>query len=78
MKELIDIAVKFRDQRQVPVFCGEFGVYRQNSDNDQRVYWYEVVRKYLEEKKIAWTIVGLSKAASACSRRGRTSCSSTI
>ena len=38
------------------MFCGEFGVYRLNSDNDQRVYWYEVVRNYLEEKKIAWTM----------------------
>ena len=56
VKELIDIAVKFRDERQVPVFCGEFGVYRENSDHDQRVYWYDVVRSYLEEKKIAWTM----------------------
>ncbi len=56
VKELIDIAVKFRDERQVPVFCGELGVYRLNSDNDQRVYWYEVVRSYLQEKKIAWTM----------------------
>jgi len=56
VKELIDIAVAFRDQRQAPVFCGEFGVYRRNSDNDQRVYWYEVVRKHLEENGIPWTI----------------------
>jgi endoglucanase len=56
VKELINVAVRFRDEREVPVFCGEFGVYRLNSDNDQRVYWYEVVRSYLEEKKVAWTI----------------------
>jgi endoglucanase len=56
VNELIDVAVKFRDERQVPVFCGELGVYRQSSDNDQRVHWYEVVRSYLEEKKIAWTM----------------------
>ncbi len=55
VKQLLDIAVSFRDRRLVPVFCGEFGVYRQNSDNQQRVYWYEEVRKYLEEKGIAWT-----------------------
>ncbi len=56
VKELIDIAAQFRDERQVPVFCGEFGVYRLNSDNGQRVYWYEQVRNYLEEKEIAWTM----------------------
>jgi endoglucanase len=56
VKELIDVAASFRDQRQVPVFCGEFGVYKLNSRDDQRVYWYNVVRSYLEEKKIAWTI----------------------
>lgn len=56
VKELIDIAVKFRDEWQVPVFCGEFGVYRVNSDHGQRVYWYDVVRNYLEEKNIAWTL----------------------
>jgi endoglucanase len=55
VKELIDIAANFRDLRQVPVFCGEFGVYMRNSDNDHRVSWYEVVRQYLEEKGIPWT-----------------------
>jgi endoglucanase len=55
VKQLIDIAVRFRDERKVPVFCGEFGVYIPNSHNNHRVYWYEVVRKYLEEKQIAWT-----------------------
>jgi len=55
VKQLIDIAVRFRTERNVPVFCGEFGVYIPNSHNNHRVYWYEVVRKYLEEKQIAWT-----------------------
>lgn len=56
VRQLIDIAVRFRDERKVPIFCGEFGVYQPNSDPGQRVYWYEFVRKYLEEKKIDWTI----------------------
>jgi endoglucanase len=56
VKQLIDVAVAFRDERQVPVLCGEFGVYRLNSDNDQRAYWYEVVRSYFKEKGIPWTI----------------------
>ncbi len=56
VKSLIDIAVNFKTSRNVKVFCGEFGVYIPNSPNADRVYWYEVVRKYLEEKGIPWTI----------------------
>jgi endoglucanase len=56
VKSLIDIAVNFKNQRGVPVYCGEFGVYIPNSNNDDRVYWYDEVRRYLEEKNIPWTI----------------------
>jgi len=56
VKELIDTAVAFKTQRDVPIFCGEFGVYIPNSDNEDRVYWYEVVRSYFKEKGLAWTI----------------------
>ena len=56
IKELVDIAVDFKTERNVPLFCGEFGVYIPNSDNEHRVYWYSVVRSYLEENEIAWTI----------------------
>jgi endoglucanase len=56
VKSLIDIAVAFKTSRNVPVFCGEFGVYIPNSNHSDRVYWYGEVRKYLEEKGIPWTI----------------------
>ena len=56
VKQLLNTAINFRNNRHVPVFCGEFGVYIPNSSNEDRVYWYGVVRKYLEENKIAWTI----------------------
>jgi endoglucanase len=56
VKALIDIAVDFQTARNVSLLCGEFGVYIPNSANDDRVYWYNVVRSYLEEKNIAWTI----------------------
>jgi len=54
--DLIDIAVDFKNTRDVPLFCGEFGVFKPNSDNEDRVFWYEVTRNYLEEDSIAWTI----------------------
>ena len=56
VQKLIDIAVKFKNERNVPLYCGEFGVYIPNSDNNDRVYWYSVVRQYLEQQGIAWTI----------------------
>jgi endoglucanase len=55
VKQLIDIAVRFRTERNVPIYCGEFGVYMPKCHDNQRVFWYEVVRKYLEEKQIDWT-----------------------
>jgi endoglucanase len=55
VKKLIDIAIAFRDQRKVRIFCGEFGVYNLNSSNIDRVYWYDMVRKYLEANQISWT-----------------------
>lgn len=55
VKALLDIAIQFKNERNVPVFCGEFGVYMPNSDNAYRVAWYEMVRMYLEENGIPWT-----------------------
>ncbi len=56
VKELIDVAVTFSKSRNVPIFCGEFGVYILNSDNNDRVAWYKLVVDYLNEKKIPWTM----------------------
>ncbi len=56
VKSLIDIAVAFKTSRNVNIYCGEFGVYNLNSKDADRVNWYNEVRKYLEEKGIAWTI----------------------
>jgi len=55
VRELIDIAVNFKTARNVPLFCGEFGVFMHNCNDQDRVYWYNVVRNYLERKGIAWT-----------------------
>jgi len=52
----IDKAVQFRDDRQVPVWCGEFGVLIPNCDIEDRVRWLTVVRTCLENNNIAWTM----------------------
>ncbi len=56
IKQQLDVAKNFKTSRQVPVFCGEFGVYMPNSPDTDRVYWYRIVREYLEEHNIPWTI----------------------
>jgi len=48
----IDQAANFAQQRKVPVFCGEFGVYMLNSRNDDRVRWYQFVREAFEARNI--------------------------
>lgn len=55
IQSTLDIAVNFKNTRSVKIFCGEFGVYKPNSTNDDRVRWYQTVRSYLELKGIAWT-----------------------
>ncbi|MDP1676214.1 MAG: cellulase family glycosylhydrolase [Bacteroidota bacterium] len=55
VKSLVDIAVNFKNSRNVRLFCGEFGVFIPNSNNQDRVLWYEFMRTYFKEKEIAWT-----------------------
>src|SRR5258708_23760278 len=52
VKQLLDIAVNFKAARNVPVYCGEFGVYIPNSRNDDRIAWYRLARANLEEKSM--------------------------
>lgn len=56
MEELLGIAVQFREEREVPIFCGEFGVLMDNSDNEDRVFWYEKIVEILETNNIGWTM----------------------
>jgi len=51
----LDKAVEFSKERNVPVFCGEFGVYLINSRQEDRVRWYEFVSDALDRRRIART-----------------------
>ncbi|MBU1096506.1 MAG: cellulase family glycosylhydrolase [Bacteroidetes bacterium] len=61
VKKLIDMAVAFQQERKVPIWCGEFGVYIPNSNNNDRILWHSIVRSYFEEKNIAWSLWGYSQ-----------------
>ncbi len=56
IERLFESAAKFAKKRNVPVFCGEFGAMITNHENEDRVRWYELVRRCLEKKNIPWAI----------------------
>jgi endoglucanase len=55
LQKTLDMAVSFSRERDVPVFCGEFGVYMINSLPGDRVKWYRIVTDMLDKRKIART-----------------------
>jgi len=52
---LLDRAVAFSRQRNVPIFCGEFGVIRYNAPQEDKVRWYQLVAAALDERGISRT-----------------------
>ncbi|MEE2659195.1 MAG: cellulase family glycosylhydrolase [Candidatus Latescibacterota bacterium] len=54
VRNLFDIAADFRKARQVSGFCGEIGVFIPNSEPDDRIAWYRMVRTHLEDRGIPW------------------------
>jgi len=49
----LDRVVAFSRERDVPVFCGEFGVYMINSKQKDRVTWYGFVANALDRRNIS-------------------------
>lgn len=56
IRNLLDKAIEFRDTRNVPVFCGEFGVLQDHASAEERANWYNVVQNKLDSGNIAWTM----------------------
>ncbi len=56
VKSQLDIAVAFKNSRHIPLWCGEFGAFMPNSTTADRARWLELVRNYLEQNGIAWTM----------------------
>jgi endoglucanase len=55
VKSQLDIADQFQSERNVRLWCGEFGAYPPASPSEDRAAWTGIVRSYLEGKGIAWT-----------------------
>ncbi len=47
---------QWAQQRGVPLYCGEFGVYRMFADPQSRATWISDVRNALESKHIGWSM----------------------
>jgi endoglucanase len=57
----LDQVVTFAKERDVRVFCGEFGVYMVQSPDADRVIWYKIVSDALDKRNIArtsWDYIG--------------------
>jgi endoglucanase len=52
----IDQAANFARQRNVPVFCGEFGVMKLFAPPEDRVRYIQSVRETLEARNIPWSM----------------------
>lgn len=55
LEDSLDRAVEFANENNVPVFCGEFGVYTRNSMHEDRVRWYQIVSELLRVRNITYT-----------------------
>ena len=53
--DTLNRVVAFSRERDVPVFCGEFGVYMLTSPVDDRVRWYEFVSRAMDSRNIPRT-----------------------
>lgn len=54
MAKRIDLAVQWAKARHVPLWCGEFGAYREFAPAADRVQWLTDMRKTLESDGIGW------------------------
>jgi len=53
--DYFDQFVQFSNERNAPIYCGEFGVYMAYAKLEERLNWYTIVTKLLEERNIART-----------------------
>jgi endoglucanase len=56
MEKRIGLAVAWAAQRHVPLWCGEFGVFREYTPEADRARWIGDMRKTLEKDGIGWTM----------------------
>ncbi|MCL2208623.1 MAG: glycoside hydrolase family 5 protein [Treponema sp.] len=61
MLQTLDKIVAFSKEKNVPVFCGEYGVFMKESPPEDRIVWYDFVTKALDNRNIpraSWDYYG--------------------
>jgi len=52
----IDAVAQWATERHVPLYCGEFGAFKDHSDPQMRAAWINDTRTALESKQIGWAM----------------------
>ncbi|MFC2084682.1 cellulase family glycosylhydrolase [Bacteroidota bacterium] len=53
-----NVAVQFREERQVPIYCGEFGALQTGSTTEDRTRWTTDIWDIFESNDISWSMWG--------------------
>ena len=56
MQKQIGVAAAWAKERHVPLYCGEFGVFRHNGPPADRAVWIGDMRQTLENDRIGWAL----------------------
>jgi aryl-phospho-beta-D-glucosidase BglC (GH1 family) len=52
----VDAIAKWAAERNVPLYCGEFGAFKDHSDPQMRAAWINDTRSALESRQIGWAM----------------------
>jgi hypothetical protein len=52
----IDAIAKWAEERNVPLYCGEFGAFKDHSDPKMRAAWINDTRTALESRHVGWAM----------------------
>lgn len=55
LQTALNVAIKFKTDRNINLYCGEFGVYMQNANPAERVAWYGLMKANFAAASIPWT-----------------------
>ena len=72
MAQRVGLAVEWAKQRHVPLWCGEFGVYRQFAPAADRARWITDMRTVLERNGIGWNMWDYQSSFGLVTKTGNT------
>jgi aryl-phospho-beta-D-glucosidase BglC (GH1 family) len=52
----VDAIAKWAEERNVPLYCGEFGAFKDHSDPKMRAAWIDDTRTALESRHVGWAM----------------------